>query len=146
MSSFFDCTQCGDCCQGHGGTYVDENKIKQIAGYLKISVENLKENYLTLSSEKRYMIACGENGKCIFFKNNCTIHPVKPRMCREWPFIPAVIREPDNWNQMSEVCPGIRTDIKYSDLKTFILKTLEQTRSKHDILKLRTESLHDRNF
>lgn len=137
MSDFFDCTQCGDCCTGHGGTYVDEKKIAEIADFLEITPEKVKSDYLTLSSEQRYMIASGKNGKCVFFKENCSIHPVKPRMCREWPFIPAVLREKDNWMQMSGACPGIIKNVDFPRLKQFILKSLEDTRPISDIKKLK---------
>lgn len=137
MDTFFHCTQCGKCCSGHGGTYVDEKKIKEIAGFLNISSKQLKANYLTLSSEQRYMIACGEDGKCVFFSDNCSIHPVKPRMCREWPFIPAVLREPENWEYMANACEGIKTNADKIKLREFILKSLEQTRSKQEIAELK---------
>ncbi|PID77977.1 MAG: zinc/iron-chelating domain-containing protein [Deltaproteobacteria bacterium] len=132
-SLFFECTQCGICCQGHGGTYVNEEKIQEIADYLNISTEELKERYLTLSSSRKYMIATKEDGKCIFFMKNCTIHPVKPRMCREWPFLPAVIKVPENWEYMADACPGIKTNIDKKKLREFILKNLKQTRTMEEI-------------
>ena len=137
MSNFFECSQCGDCCTGQGGTYVDEAKIKEIADFLKISVEELKKDYLCQSSSGKYMIACSKEGKCIFFDKNCSIHPVKPRMCREWPFIPAIIKVPENWEQMAEACPGIKKQAKVSDLKTFTLEYLKITRSTDELEELK---------
>jgi len=136
MSNFFECSQCGDCCKGQGGTYVDEKKIKEIADFLNITEDQLKKDYLCRSSSGRYMIACGNDGKCIFFKNNCSIHPVKPRMCREWPFIPAIVKVPENWDQMAEACPGIKKQTSISDLKKFTLEYLKNTRSDAELAEL----------
>ncbi|MDY0132891.1 MAG: YkgJ family cysteine cluster protein [Desulforegulaceae bacterium] len=136
MSNFFECSQCGDCCSGQGGTYVDKKKIEEIASFLNITIEKLKKEYLCLSSTGRYMIACGKDGKCIFFNKNCSIHPVKPRMCREWPFIPAVIKVPENWEQMAEACPGIKKQSSRAELNSFILESLKTTRTKEELGKL----------
>ncbi len=38
------------------------------------------------------------------------VNPVKPRMCREWPFIRSVARHPENWFSMAASCPGMRTE------------------------------------
>ena len=135
-SVLFECEQCGECCSGIGGTYVDDKKIKEIADFLKISKNELKEKYLTLSSENRYMIACGSDKKCIFFKENCTIHPVKPRMCREWPFIPAVVNEPENWEYMSQACPGINNKADITDVKKATVESLKNTRSEQELKKI----------
>jgi Fe-S-cluster containining protein len=135
-SVLFECIQCGECCNGIGGTYVDDNKIKEIADFLKISKNELKEKYLILSSENRYMIACGSNNKCIFFKENCTIHPVKPRMCREWPFIPAVVKEPENWEYMSQACPGINNKADITEVKKTTVESLKNTRPEKELKKI----------
>jgi hypothetical protein len=82
------------------------------------------------------MISCGKDGKCIFFNKNCTIHPVKPRMCREWPFIPAVIKVPENWKQMAQACPGIKKQAEISDLKKFTLEYLKATRTDEELAEL----------
>jgi Fe-S-cluster containining protein len=59
-----------------------------------------------------WVLAQGEDGYCVFARSAlCTIHPVKPRMCRSWPFIEGVLRDPGNWAIMAGACPGMRTDI-----------------------------------
>jgi len=136
MEEFFECTQCGECCNGYGGNFTDNLKIRDIAQFIGLSVDDFKDSFLSLSSDGRYMLAVKEDGNCVFFDKNCSIHPVKPRMCREWPFLPAVLKERSNWELMSSACPGIKTDINYEGLKKFILKYLEKTRSKEEISKL----------
>lgn len=109
-AELFSCTLCGDCCKGYGGTYLTEADIAAIARYLGISAQRLKADY-TCKSGQRRVIAQGDNGYCIFWDKVCTIHPVKPRMCRQWPFIPAILVDVANWHAMAASCPGMNTDV-----------------------------------
>lgn len=123
----FDCTMCGECCNGYGGTYVTEDDIKAIAEYIGADPSTFKNDYCSVS-DGRPLLKSGENGKCIFFHEKCSIHLVKPRMCREWPFIPAVLKEPDNWQLMADACPGIKTDVNIDQLKKITEIELKKTR------------------
>lgn len=107
----FVCQMCGDCCRGFGGTYVTPADIRAIAAFIRVPAETFVENYCRMSGG-RPVLAQKEDGYCMFWEKDrmCTIHPVKPRMCRAWPFIPGVLKDPKNWEIMSGVCPGIRTE------------------------------------
>ena len=106
----FQCRMCGDCCLGYGGTYVSASDIQAIADYLGEDPAHFKSRFCQLSGT-RYMLAQSDNGYCVFWDGLCRIHPVKPRMCRNWPFIAAVLEDVSNWRIMGASCPGIRTDI-----------------------------------
>jgi len=41
-------------------------------------------------------------------------------MCKAWPFIQTVIKHRENWNAMSNSCPGIKKDIPHKDLNKII--------------------------
>ncbi len=102
--------QCGDCCRGFGGTYVSESDIEVIARYVKAAPERFLTRYCQPSGS-RWVLGQGANGYCVFWRDGlCAIHPVKPRMCREWPFIRSVARHPENWFSMAASCPGMRTE------------------------------------
>jgi len=105
----FACTLCGDCCKGYGGTYLIAADIAAIADYLGISDDAFTDGYTCLSGGRR-VIAQGKNGYCIFWDKVCTIHPVKPRMCRRWPYIPGVLADVANWRAMAASCPGMTAD------------------------------------
>ncbi len=126
-SDAFDCTMCGECCNGYGGTYVTEDDIKAIAEYTGTDPDSFVNDYCSFSNG-RPLLKSGENGKCVFFREKCSIHPVKPRMCREWPFIPAVLNEPGNWELMADACPGIKTDVDKETLKKITEAELKKTR------------------
>ena len=107
----FRCRQCGDCCRGYGGTYVSAADIAAIARYLKLPEKTLISRYCAASGE-RLLLAQGENGYCAFWADGlCSIHPVKPAMCRKWPFLESVLLDVGNWWAMASCCPGMRTDV-----------------------------------
>lgn len=112
----FECTQCGVCCKGFGGTYVSDEDIEAIAGYLKISPDLFRQRYCTPSG-LRLVLGQQENGYCLFFDRNCTIHPVKPHMCRMWPFIPSLLVDIANWNIMAGSCPGMKQGLDEEAMK-----------------------------
>jgi Fe-S-cluster containining protein len=105
----FACTCCGDCCRGYGGTYLSEADIVAIARYIGVSPDCLTDRY-TCTSGGRRLLAQGDNGYCIFWDKVCTIHPVKPKMCRQWPFIPSILVDVGNWRAMAASCPGMNAD------------------------------------
>lgn len=105
----FACTLCGECCKGYGGTYVTEADIHAIARYLGIVDQQVIDTYTTLSGGRR-LITQAANGYCVFWDTVCSIHPVKPKMCRQWPYISSVLIDVSNWRAMAASCPGIKTD------------------------------------
>lgn len=108
----FQCKMCGDCCKGFGGTYVTTDEIKKIANYLKIDFNSFIKRYCQVTRTGT-IVSQKSDGYCIFWDKKCSIHPVKPHMCKAWPFIEAVVKDVSNWRIMANACPGIRT--KFSD-------------------------------
>ncbi len=109
-SDIFICKKCGDCCKGYGGTYVTANDIESIAAYIKTEPKKFVSDYC-LKSGSKLVLAQSADGYCIFWNDLCTIHPVKPRMCKAWPFIKSVLTDINNWHIMAASCKGIRTDV-----------------------------------
>jgi Fe-S-cluster containining protein len=101
---------CGDCCRGYGGTYLSETDVTAIAAHLGQDPRYFV-THACRTSGGRPVLAQGKNGYCLFWERLCTIHPVKPRMCRAWPFIEAVLVDVRNWHAMATCCPGMRTDV-----------------------------------
>ncbi len=124
-SDIFKCKKCGDCCKGYGGTFVTEKDIITIAAYIKADPEQFVADYCRMSGKKP-VLAQGKNGYCIFWEGQCTIHPVKPRMCKAWPFIESVLIDVNNWHIMASSCPGIRIDVPGSLVKECVKKELSK--------------------
>ena len=126
--SVFSCHMCGDCCRGYGGTYVSASDIQAIAEYLQEDPKKFKANYCQLSGS-RYVLAQSDNGFCVFWDELCRIHPVKPRMCRNWPYIAAVLEDVANWRIMGGSCPGIRTDLSDDIIRRTVARRIEERRN-----------------
>lgn len=109
-SDIFICKKCGDCCKGFGGTYVTADDIEKIAAYINTDTKKFVSD-CCLKSGSKLVLAQGADGYCIFWDDLCTIHPVKPRMCRAWPFIESVLTDINNWRIMANSCRGIKTDV-----------------------------------
>ena len=121
----FMCKKCGDCCKGYGGTYVNETEIQRIADYIHTDPIGFVKKYCH-ASEKRPLLAQRKDGYCIFWDGECTIHPVKPRMCKAWPFINSVLVDINNWHIIASLCPGIRTDVSENKVRECVKKELRK--------------------
>jgi len=106
----FTCQKCGECCRGYGGTFVTDKDIVNISKHLNIDSHRFVADYCELSGGKP-ILAQRQSGYCLFWDKLCTIHPVKPKMCRIWPFIESLLVDVSNWQAMASSCPGIRTDL-----------------------------------
>jgi len=123
LPDLFVCQQCGQCCRGYGGTVVSDADIARIAAYLGISPERMVRRHCQHSGSKT-VLAQGTSGYCVFWDKLCTIHPVKPRMCRNWPFIDAVVTDPVNWRVMAGACPGMRQDVDLEQVRADVARLI----------------------
>ncbi len=123
----FDCQLCGQCCKGFGGTYVTRADIKNIAVFIKADPDTFAATYCDMSG-KRPVLTLNDQGTCIFFdpEKQCTIHPVKPYMCKAWPFIKTIIKNPENWDIMANSCPGMKKQMPHKDLQRIVALEKEE--------------------
>ena len=125
LNNIFKCQRCGDCCKGYGGTFVTETEIEKIAAHILADPKTFVDHYCQISGGKT-VLAQKEDLYCIFWDGLCTIHPVKPRMCRTWPFIESLLIDTKNWEIMASLCPGIRTDVPDRIIKACAAKKLSK--------------------
>lgn len=120
-SDIFECRLCGDCCNGFGGTYVTERGIADISRYIDADPDTFITQYCDPSGSK-FVLTRGKDGCCIFFDRvkQCTIHPVKPYMCKAWPFIGTLIKNPENWDIMANSCPGMKKGVPHSKIQSIV--------------------------
>ena len=112
----FECKLCGECCHGKGGISINANEMEEIASFMNIGKESFANKY-TYNSNGRVSIRSGEDGYCIFYdaEARCLIHPVKPEICRKWPFFPANIKDRQSWEIARIACPGINPDASFEE-------------------------------
>jgi len=117
----FQCIRCGRCCSGpaEGYIWVTKPQIKLIADFLKISVKNLRQQYLKRVGLRTTIIEQPGSKDCNFLRKvqnqkKCMIYPVRPTQCRTWPFWPSNLTSQKAWNKAAQKCPGINHGKHYA--------------------------------
>jgi Fe-S-cluster containining protein len=111
----FQCRQCGDCCAGRGGIFVKPREVEEMAALLGLPVVEFCRRYVEASEMGPRLTT--ENGVCVFLLEGklCRVHPVKPFICRQWPFLPALLGDSEELAQAKGACPGINPDCSHED-------------------------------
>jgi len=127
LEDIFHCTLCGQCCVGFGGTYVTPEDIVRISAHIQADPDDFIPRFCDRTGAGP-VLTQGPDGRCIFFdeEKQCTIHPVKPRMCRAWPFLQTVVNHPENWDAMASACPGMVRPVPHADLVRIISAHIRQ--------------------
>jgi len=124
-ADMFRCKRCGDCCIGYGGTFISDDQIASIADFVGLDRDVFLAEKCRLSGGKP-VLSQGENGYCIFWDRVCTIYPVRPDMCRKWPFIESILRDVGNWSAMAGSCPGIRVGVDKDALRECVGRVVDR--------------------
>jgi len=106
------CEECGGkCCTGESGyIWVTPIEMQKIANLLKISVDELKNNFLIKVGYKfsiKEKELAKNNYACWFFDektSRCTIYEARPNQCRTFPFWDFF---KNNVEVVKKECPGI---------------------------------------
>jgi Fe-S-cluster containining protein len=122
----FHCRQCGDCCAGRGGIFVRPDEVEAMAALVELPVEEFCRLFME-ASDLGPRLTVAANGFCVFLMegNLCRVHPVKPFICRQWPFLPALLVDPDEMESAKTACPGIDPTCNHED---FVEEALQQGR------------------
>jgi hypothetical protein len=130
-SPVFSCRQCGECCRGKGGILVTPEEARQLAAFLALPLEEFQACYL-VASPLGAQVAAPE-GVCIFLTDNrCRVHPVKPHICRQWPFLPVLLADPEELEHAKGACPGIEPACSHAEFVAAAKVAGEETRLKRD--------------
>ncbi|MBF0495503.1 MAG: YkgJ family cysteine cluster protein [Deltaproteobacteria bacterium] len=114
----FNCLQCGECCRGEGGVYFETSELTGVAEFLGMSVDRLQETCLTVRNGRLY-IKTGADGLCLFNRQVCGIHPVKPKPCRDWPFFRGNLIDPVSFEAAKNNCPGIDPEATFEEFRSY---------------------------
>lgn len=110
----FDCQQCGECCRGDRGILATAAEIEAMAAYLGLAAADFAARYLVDTALGPQLASPG--GVCVMQDGNlCRVHPVKPRICREWPFLRALLKHADEFEAAKGACPGLAAEAGHDD-------------------------------
>jgi Fe-S-cluster containining protein len=114
----FECRRCGACCLGRGGVRLDEKQAGEAAAWLRLSPADFTRRYLAPGPPPRDVLT-GNDGFCLFHQadGRCRIHPVKPDVCRQWPFLPALLTRDRAFLEAGQACPGLAPDLTWAEFK-----------------------------
>ena len=64
-------------------------------------------------------IGLSGTGRCRFQKPGglCLIHPVKPAVCRIWPFLPPLMARESAFMEAGRACPGLAAGLTWAEFK-----------------------------
>jgi Fe-S-cluster containining protein len=89
--SKFECLRCGGCCSISGFVRAIDEEIEEIADYLDLSPDAIRERYTTTMGLDGGTVAIfldhPGTTRCIFLddENQCRIYAVRPAQCRTFP-------------------------------------------------------------
>lgn len=143
----FSCQKCGKCCEGEGGIVLSPQDLVRLANFLGLAVETAKDRYATPGNGKLKIIT-GKDGHCIFFQmgKGCAIHPVKPAVCRAWPYFRGNLVDEESFMLAREFCPGISRTCTHAEFVRTGLEYLQaelspDSRNPANALKIDWQSL-----
>ncbi|TFH03736.1 MAG: YkgJ family cysteine cluster protein [Candidatus Thorarchaeota archaeon] len=182
----FECTKCGACCRDeYLLVTVTGSDIVKIAAVLGLGPDDMLkaldfyimsdgvsapvglERIASVETERGLAFMAlkkMENGDCVFLKEDlCMIHPVRPLVCRSFPFVFSDSDSQRNWglSAKKEICPGLGVGPQVSEseieeladtilpgvqiYKEFV-KEWNETQTSPSVLGLITRILSDTRF
>ena len=107
----FICTQCGFCCHGETTVSLDPEDQERMIAALAMERDEVSRNYWRIRGTTVQMKT--EDGHCIFYDQGCTVYQGRPWRCAQWPLVPALLQDSENFTIISESCPGINKTHTY---------------------------------
>lgn len=127
MDRAFNCTMCGQCCQGKGGIVATLEEQISMAAFLGLELDNFQAKYMRKSGEKSF-VRTGSDELCLFFEEGkgCWVHPVKPSLCRAWPFFRGNLMDESSFEMARQYCAGINKHVSFAEFVRQGIDYLEQ--------------------
>ena len=85
---------------------------------LKITKDEALRKYWRRSGSEIQMQTI--DGHCIFYDAGCRVHAGRPKKCREWPLVKAIITDKINLETIRSSCPGMCSTVTYTEICQYI--------------------------
>ena len=63
-------------------------------------------------------------GPCIFYDEGCTVYHGRPWRCAQWPLVPALLDDENNFLIIRESCPGINRELSYQEFREILARLI----------------------
>jgi Fe-S-cluster containining protein len=91
--------------------------VERISAFLGLDQAEFMARHTLLRNGNRE-IGTKEDGACHFLADKvCSIHPVKPAVCRLWPWLPGALADEMGFLSLKQDCPGVAREATWEDFK-----------------------------
>lgn len=111
----FECTLCGRCCRRPGVVVIEPDELVRIAHSLQIGADAVVQRYGLSATERGFWLELDGVACPFLLDDRCSIHEIKPRQCRTYPFWPEIVGDDAAWQAEAEHCPGIGRGPSWAD-------------------------------
>ena len=97
---------------------LNEAEAGKAAAFLDLDEAAFRNLYLEPGNPP-WDIGLNQAGYCLFRQpgGSCLIHPVKPAVCRLWPFLPPLMARESAFKEAGRACPGLKADLTWAEFK-----------------------------
>lgn len=125
IRKIFECTQCGFCCHGETTVSLDQEDQRRMIEALDLGGEEVVSRYWRVNGSTVQMKTIG--GRCIFYDRGCSVYQGRPWRCAQWPLVPALLDDENNFLIIRDSCPGINKELGYLEFRKILARYLSET-------------------
>lgn len=128
LDEIFRCTQCGFCCHGETTVSLDDDDQRRMIAALAKPGDEVAAKYWRITGSIVQMKTV--QGHCIFYDDGCTVYHGRPWRCKQWPLVPALLEDENNFLIIRESCPGINKELSYEEFREIMARLLGEGEDK----------------
>ena len=126
INKIFKCTQCGFCCHGETTVSLDQEDQRRMIEALDKTLDEVAAKYWRKNGSTIQMKTV--KGHCIFYNSGCTVYQGRPWRCAQWPLVPALLDDENNFLIIRDSCPGINKELCYDEFREILARHLSKTK------------------
>ena len=128
LDEIFQCTQCGFCCHGETTVSLDEDDQRRMIAALEKHGDEVAAKFWRITGSIVQMKTV--QGHCIFYDDGCTVYHGRPWRCKQWPLVPALLEDENNFLIIRDSCPGINKEMSYEQFREIMVRLLGEEEHK----------------
>ncbi|MBT8353357.1 MAG: YkgJ family cysteine cluster protein [Desulfofustis sp.] len=122
LDKIFQCTQCGFCCHGETTVSLDEEDQRRMIDAVEKPADEVAAQFWSITGSTVQMKTV--QGHCIFYDDGCTVYHGRPWRCKQWPLVPALLEDENNFLIIRDSCPGINRKLSYEEFREIMARLL----------------------